>query len=62
VVRFLPQPQRASPPRQLELSPSGAAEFVICDHTIDGVIPDTYDIIGGLIALLGVFVIMYWPR
>jgi small multidrug resistance family-3 protein len=29
---------------------------------IDGVIPDTYDIIGGLIALLGVFVIMYWPR
>ena len=29
---------------------------------IDGVIPDTYDIIGGLIALLGVLVIMYWPR
>ena len=29
---------------------------------IDGVIPDTYDIIGGLIALLGMFVIMYWPR
>jgi small multidrug resistance family-3 protein len=29
---------------------------------IDGVSPDTYDVIGGLIALLGVFVIMYWPR
>ena len=29
---------------------------------IDGVIPDTYDIIGGLIALLGVFATMYWPR
>jgi hypothetical protein len=35
VVRFLPQPQRASPPRQLELTPPGAAEFVICDHTIE---------------------------
>ena len=29
---------------------------------IDGVSPDTPDVIGGLIALLGVFVIMYWPR
>jgi small multidrug resistance family-3 protein len=29
---------------------------------IDGVSPDTYDVIGGLIALLGVCVIMYWPR
>jgi small multidrug resistance family-3 protein len=29
---------------------------------IDGVSPDTYDVIGGAIALLGVFVIMYWPR
>ena len=29
---------------------------------IDGVSPDTPDIIGGLIALLGVCVIMYWPR
>jgi small multidrug resistance family-3 protein len=29
---------------------------------IDGVSPDKYDVIGGLIALLGVFVIMYWPR
>jgi hypothetical protein len=29
------EPQWASPPRQLELAPSGAAEFVICDHTIE---------------------------
>jgi small multidrug resistance family-3 protein len=29
---------------------------------IDGVTPDTYDIIGGLIALVGVGIIMYWPR
>ncbi len=35
MVRCLPQPQWASPPRQLELAPPGAAEFVICDHTIE---------------------------
>ncbi len=29
------EPQRASPPRQLELAPPSAAEFVICDHTIE---------------------------
>ena len=29
------EPQWASPPRQLELPPPGAAEFVICDHTIE---------------------------
>jgi small multidrug resistance family-3 protein len=29
---------------------------------IDRVSPDTPDVLGGLIALLGVFVIMYWPR
>jgi small multidrug resistance family-3 protein len=29
---------------------------------IDGVSPDMPDVIGGLIALIGVFVIMYWPR
>jgi hypothetical protein len=27
--------QGAAPPRQLELTPPGAAEFVICDHTIE---------------------------
>ncbi len=29
---------------------------------IDGVAPDRFDLLGGLIALLGVAVIMYWPR
>jgi small multidrug resistance family-3 protein len=29
---------------------------------IDGIVPDRYDLIGGLICLIGVTVIMYWPR
>jgi small multidrug resistance family-3 protein len=29
---------------------------------VDGVIPDKYDIIGGLIALIGMGIIMYAPR
>ncbi|GAB4534190.1 MAG: YnfA family protein [Thermodesulfovibrionia bacterium] len=29
---------------------------------IDGISPDRYDLIGGLICVIGVFVIMYWPR
>ena len=29
---------------------------------IDNVVPDQFDIIGACIALIGVFVIMYWPR
>lgn len=29
---------------------------------IDKVVPDKFDIIGGVISLLGVLVIMYWPR
>ncbi|MHB8917492.1 MAG: YnfA family protein [Desulfocucumaceae bacterium] len=29
---------------------------------VDKVVPDRFDIIGGVIALTGVFVIMYWPR
>ena len=29
---------------------------------IDGITPDRFDIIGGIIALIGVAVIMYWPR
>lgn len=29
---------------------------------IDGFVPDRYDVIGGAIALVGVTVIMYWPR
>jgi hypothetical protein len=34
-TRSAAEPQWASPPRQLELAPPGAAEFVICDHTIE---------------------------
>lgn len=29
---------------------------------IDGIDPDKFDIIGGMISLTGVAVIMYWPR
>jgi small multidrug resistance family-3 protein len=29
---------------------------------VDGTVPDRFDLIGGSIALLGVAVIMYWPR
>jgi small multidrug resistance family-3 protein len=29
---------------------------------IDGMSPDRFDLIGGVIALIGVTVIMYWPR
>ena len=29
---------------------------------VDQIVPDRFDIIGGMIALLGVAVIMYWPR
>lgn len=29
---------------------------------VDKIVPDRFDLIGGLIALVGVLVIMYWPR
>ncbi len=29
---------------------------------VENIVPDRFDIIGGLIALVGVAVIMYWPR
>ena len=29
---------------------------------VDGVAPDRFDLIGGAVALAGVFIIMYWPR
>ncbi len=29
---------------------------------VDKIAPDRFDLIGGLVALAGVFVIMYWPR
>jgi len=35
-----------SPPRQLELAPPGAAEFVICDHTIEFLFRDSKQFTG----------------
>ncbi len=29
---------------------------------IDKIIPDRFEIIGAVIALIGVFIIMYWPK
>ena len=29
---------------------------------IDGIAPDRFDLIGGVIAMMGVGIIMYWPR
>jgi len=29
---------------------------------VDGIAPDKFDVLGSLIALVGVWVIMYWPR
>ena len=29
---------------------------------IDRISPDRFDLIGGAVALVGVFIIMYWPR
>jgi small multidrug resistance family-3 protein len=29
---------------------------------VDATVPDKYDLMGGAIALVGVLVIMYWPR
>ena len=29
---------------------------------IDKIMPDRFDLLGGLIALFGVIIIMYWPR
>jgi small multidrug resistance family-3 protein len=29
---------------------------------VDNILPDKFDVIGGIIALLGVLIIMYWPR
>lgn len=29
---------------------------------VDGIAPDRYDLIGGALCLMGVAVIMYWPR
>ena len=39
--KFLfPQAQRTAPPRQLHLAPTGQAEFVICEQTIEEMFGD----------------------
>ena len=35
---------------------------IVWGWRVDGVRPDRFEIVGGAIALLGVAVIMYWPR
>jgi len=35
---------------------------IIWGWKIDEIIPDRFDIIGGGVALIGVAIIMYWPR
>jgi len=35
---------------------------ILWGWNIDRIVPDTFDVVGGIIALVGVFVIMYWPR
>ena len=40
------KPTWASPPRQMEGAPAGAAEFVICDHTIETCFEDGKQYLG----------------
>ena len=35
---------------------------ILWGWNIDKIAPDRFDIIGGLVALVGVSIIMYWPR
>ena len=35
---------------------------IIWGWRVDRIIPDRFDIIGGVVALVGVSIIMYWPR
>ena len=35
---------------------------IIWGWQIDKVTPDRFDLIGGMVALIGVYIIMYWPR
>ena len=35
---------------------------ILCGWLIDGLQPDMYDMIGGLVCLVGVYIIMYAPR
>jgi hypothetical protein len=46
LIGRVPQPQGAPPPGQLEGAPPGAAEFVICDCTIEQWLKDTKPLLG----------------
>lgn len=35
---------------------------IIWGWLVDKIVPDEFDLIGGLVTLAGVFIIMYWPR
>lgn len=35
---------------------------ILWGWSVDRIVPDRFDLIGGIIALIGVSVIMYWPR
>ncbi len=35
---------------------------IVWGWKIDNVAPDKFNIIGGIVALIGVLIIMYWPR
>lgn len=35
---------------------------ILWGWTVDRIVPDRFDVLGGLVSLLGVFIIMYWPR
>lgn len=35
---------------------------ILCGWKVDQVKPDLYDIIGAAVALIGVLIIVYWPR
>jgi hypothetical protein len=45
-IGFVAKSQGAAPPRQPELAPSSAAEFVICDHTIEFLFRDSKQFTG----------------
>ena len=35
---------------------------ILWGYSVDGITPDRYDIIGGIVSIIGVLIIMYYPR